>query len=204
MSEKLNSDPDGPQLTVADWKKRFTDWKYFVKNKYRKLNEHRLKTGSGPQSSITLTDMEERALCVWGKVTVTGALGVTNFDGILLDSDTMIIPLEEEITEPMPVEDDTPVIVPPEIEPAVTPVPPQKPGTKTLPRQKPLSIVTESLLNTMNKSEKNIEELGSIVKQFSEEYIKCKKEKNKNELLRLKFEVAKYKFENQNFKFDFD
>lgn len=51
---------------------RFTDWKYTTRNKYRKKAVDRAQTGSGPQLDIVLTDLEERALSVWGKIVVTG------------------------------------------------------------------------------------------------------------------------------------
>ncbi|KAK9681057.1 Myb/SANT-like DNA-binding domain [Popillia japonica] len=36
LAKLLNVCGDGPQLAVDEWKKRFTDWKYSVRQKYRK------------------------------------------------------------------------------------------------------------------------------------------------------------------------
>lgn len=65
---------------------RFTDWKYATRTKYRKKCEHRSQTGSGPQSNIVLSELEERALSAWGKVVVTGNTDVTQYEGLELPS----------------------------------------------------------------------------------------------------------------------
>ncbi|KYN15259.1 hypothetical protein ALC57_12526, partial [Trachymyrmex cornetzi] len=65
---------------------RFTDWKYATRAKYRKKCEHRSQTGSGPQSNICLTELEERALSAWGKIVVTGNTDVTQYEGLELSN----------------------------------------------------------------------------------------------------------------------
>ncbi|EZA53123.1 hypothetical protein X777_07420, partial [Ooceraea biroi] len=66
--------------------KRFTDWKYATRIKYRKKCQHRSQTGSGPQSDITLSELEERALSAWGKIVVTGNNDVTQYEGLEVTS----------------------------------------------------------------------------------------------------------------------
>ncbi|KAK4887415.1 hypothetical protein RN001_003686 [Aquatica leii] len=82
LTNALNAIGDGSNLTSDEWKKRFTDWKYSVRMKYRKITEHRKKTGSGPASSLRLTAVEERALAAWGKVVVTGTPFLADYDGL--------------------------------------------------------------------------------------------------------------------------
>ncbi|KAF5285067.1 hypothetical protein FQA39_LY16756 [Lamprigera yunnana] len=55
---------DGPVLTSEEWKKRFVDWKYATKAKYRKINTHRTGTGGSPSITIPLTPFEERFRCL--------------------------------------------------------------------------------------------------------------------------------------------
>lgn len=50
--------------------------------RYRKMKAFSMGTGGGPQSNITLNDLEERGLSVWGKVAVAGASNVTVYEGI--------------------------------------------------------------------------------------------------------------------------
>ncbi|KAK5641164.1 hypothetical protein RI129_009711 [Pyrocoelia pectoralis] len=78
---------DGPVLTSEEWKKRFVDWKYATKAKYRKINTHRTGTGGGPSITISLTPFEERGLDVWGRVTVQGMTTVTQYEGIPTTAD---------------------------------------------------------------------------------------------------------------------
>ncbi|KAI4455230.1 atp-dependent dna helicase [Holotrichia oblita] len=73
---------DGPNLSAEEWKRRFGDWKYATKAKYRKISEHHSQTGSGPPLKIKLTELEERGLAVWGKVPVTGSPAIPSYDGI--------------------------------------------------------------------------------------------------------------------------
>lgn len=75
--------------------KRFTDWKYSVRQKYRKLAEHRKKIGSGPPSDIKLSSIEERGLSVWGKVVVTGSSPVTTYDGV----PSLAVPIHDGLSQ---------------------------------------------------------------------------------------------------------
>ncbi|GLV20232.1 proliferation disrupter, partial [Carabus blaptoides fortunei] len=82
LSEQLNSCGEGPHLTSEEWKKRFTDWKYAVRAKSRKILEHQNKTGSGPPIDVKLTPIEEKALSLWGKIVITGPPFIDSYDGI--------------------------------------------------------------------------------------------------------------------------
>lgn len=50
----------------------FKNWKYAIRHKARKIVEDQKATGGGPSTSTSLTDIEERAVKVWGKVVTTG------------------------------------------------------------------------------------------------------------------------------------
>ncbi|KAK9703619.1 Myb/SANT-like DNA-binding domain [Popillia japonica] len=95
LTTALNAIGDGPHLSPEEWKKRFTDWKYSVRTKYRKIIEHMKKTGSGPECAIKLSILEERALGVWGKVVVTVVL-LVNHRNRNLEVEFLVIGEQEE------------------------------------------------------------------------------------------------------------
>ncbi|GLV40831.1 proliferation disrupter [Carabus blaptoides fortunei] len=221
----LNSVGDGPHLTVDEWKKRFADWKYAIRAKYRKISEHRNRTGSGPQSDIKLSPLEERALSAWGKVVVTGTPFVSNYDGVNLLSDEELLPSDVNINS---VAEGASIIFVNDasgsstfVENDMLPTTPTRTNitaertkiTEVLTtttnvgkkrnriRPKPLSVLTEKLLESNEKNESMHKELNDTIKTFCEKYIQVKSEKLKLEAKKINFEIAKYEYENPNFVF---
>lgn len=68
----LNAYGAGPSKTVADWRNSLRSWMNQTRSKARSIKEHGSGTGGGPASTKTLTDVEERALSLWGREAVDG------------------------------------------------------------------------------------------------------------------------------------
>ncbi|XP_018564930.1 uncharacterized protein LOC108906202 [Anoplophora glabripennis] len=82
LARKLNALDTGPQLSVANWKTRFTNYKNTTRAKYRKKMEDMKRTGGGPPTEILLSPLEERLLDICGRVAVTGSKKVTVTGGL--------------------------------------------------------------------------------------------------------------------------
>ncbi|KAF5292306.1 hypothetical protein FQA39_LY03340 [Lamprigera yunnana] len=198
---------DGPVLTSEEWKKRFVDWKYATKAKYRKINTHRTGTGGGPRITISLTQFEERGLDVWGRVTVQGMTTVTQYEGIPTTADQ-----QENLYVQANPASSTYEVEPADVDNLVTfvqcgqvsdnneenPPRPSHSNTETYSRPsrvrpKPLSILAESLLQNTDTNVTQQTEFLQIFKKFTEGYISIEEET-------LEFEIKKFKFLNPNFK----
>ncbi|KAF5282362.1 hypothetical protein FQA39_LY17606 [Lamprigera yunnana] len=198
---------DGPVLTSEEWKKRFVDWKYATKAKYRKINTHRTGTGGGPSITISLTPFEERGLDVWGRVTVQGMTTVTQYEGIPTTADQ-----QENLYVQANPASSTYEVEPADVDNLVTfvqcgqvsdnneenPPRPSHSNTETCSRPsrvrpKPLSILAESLLQNTDTNVTQQTEFLQIFKKFTEGYISIEEKT-------LEFEIKKFKFLNPNFK----
>lgn len=75
LSKELNSFGSGATKTIAEWKETFAMWQSRTRLKARSLQ-------TDPTSVKPLTDLEERALSVWGKTVNTtvgvGCVGIDN------------------------------------------------------------------------------------------------------------------------------
>ncbi|KAI4454146.1 hypothetical protein MML48_10g00000202 [Holotrichia oblita] len=226
LSTKLNSVANGPQLSVAEWKKRFKDWKNSTRAKYRKLCDSQKETGGGPPSKIILGDLEERGLAVWGKAAVTGS-SVTEEGGLqilsiripeLEPSSSMNEGNLESTTKENIFDNDVQYITVEEtagtsvdecVAHYTTVTPQNKNLIKTPRKDTPLKEVARNLLQSYNTGVENNLSIGTSISTFIKNYediqtkkLKLKEERNNIEKQKLKFEIAKVKFLNPDFKFD--
>ncbi|KAF5279734.1 hypothetical protein FQA39_LY05424 [Lamprigera yunnana] len=190
---------DGPVLTSEEWKKRFVDWKYATKAKYRKINTHRTGTGGSPSITISLTPFEERGLDVWGRVTVQGMTTVTQYEGIPTTADQ-----QENLYVQANPASSTYEVEPADVDNLVTfvqcgqvsdnneenPPRPSHSNTETCSRPsrvrpKPLSILAESLLQNTDTNVTQQTEFLHIFKKFTEGYISIEEKT-------LEFEIKKF------------
>lgn len=58
-----------------------------------------MKTGDGKESKIKLSELEERGLVVWGKLTLTGTVKVLETGGLESQSNNDLNTIEENIQE---------------------------------------------------------------------------------------------------------
>ncbi|KAK4882216.1 hypothetical protein RN001_005535 [Aquatica leii] len=207
ISNKLNSVGDGPQLSSEEWKKRFLDWKYSTKSKYRKMQSHCTQTGSGPPSKLTLNPLEERGLSVWGKVTVAGAPGVTLYEGIPINTtaESNLTTAEENIE----IENNNELIEQAEFiylerteESTATPNKSFRKQKRVKP--KPLSTLAENLIENSKNWEGYCKNLNANVEKFVNTFETIEKEKLEVEKKRLNFEICKFKYLHPDFNFEND
>ncbi|XP_044764513.1 myb/SANT-like DNA-binding domain-containing protein 4 [Coccinella septempunctata] len=183
LALELNSAGDGPILTVDEWKKRFTDWKYSLQAKKRKIESHRTKTGGGPMMKTILSEIEERALDVWGRVTVEGA-DVTRYEGINVNNDQVQPILIEVLNEETVTLD----------EQEKEKVEERKKNTvikKT--KEKPLSLLAEKLVTVTDENTKSQKDLVEAIQNFSKEYCDLQRKK-------LEFKIKSFQYLHPDFK----
>lgn len=103
LSVELNAYGAGPVKSSGEWQTTFRAWKHQIRHKARTIKKHGNETGGGPASSKQLSDVEERALFLWGKEVVgngldIGEVGLGNID----DRDsTLVVEFIDENTEPI-------------------------------------------------------------------------------------------------------
>lgn len=114
MAAEMNAYGAGPTKTAADWRTSLRSWKNQTRSKARSIAEHGRSTGGGPATAKTLTDIEQRALSLWGREMLDG-LGVGRI-GIGTDQmDQMDEPIAELPTNTQPTQ------------PTLTPLQPHSP-----------------------------------------------------------------------------
>ncbi|KAL1514113.1 hypothetical protein ABEB36_003429 [Hypothenemus hampei] len=194
LTNKLNSTGDGgPVISKDEWKKRFMDWKYATKAKIRKINAHRKKTGGGPDINLRMTDLEERALAVWGRVTVDGDENATQYEGIPIDTAASssykeppptqvdIIFIDELVQKEMPNEGNENK----EKNEAIK-------KSKRVRSEKSFSAIAEQLIDITNNNANIQKECNQVLKTFCDNYVRIKSSK-------LDFEIKKFKYLHPDF-----
>lgn len=126
LAAELNSFGKGPKKTAKDWDQTFKNWKCSVRHKARLIATydkgqsiyfieshnaiiifsftlHFTGTGGGPAITKRLTDLEERAISIWGKEAIVGvAMGS---HGLIEENNT------QQVVEPEPEILDIPVVL---------------------------------------------------------------------------------------------
>ncbi|CAH1106875.1 unnamed protein product [Psylliodes chrysocephalus] len=194
LSNKLNAIGKGPALSAEEWKKRFADWRYATKAKYRRIFNYSIKTGGGPAIDAKLSPLEERSLRAWGMVTVEGNTMVTNYEGIPINKDTpvenqdepeeAVYNIPEEGEEEEEENQSETLIITVENTPSTL---------RKRQRHKPLSVLAENLIEISGNNNNISEKLSNQIENFTEGYLNIEKKK-KYELKKqkLNFEIKKF------------
>ncbi|GLV40062.1 hypothetical protein CBL_02947 [Carabus blaptoides fortunei] len=209
---------------------RFNYWKNATRSKYRRIQEHRYKTGGGPETVITLTPVEERGINVWRKVTVAGSCKVLATGGLaspsIIDMNTSV-DCDVNFSEVQMASASSPCtsveilsssdvllehIHLPESpsEHQQSPVSqrtfkkktPLKPNARSLRQNRPLNEVAVSLMNIYTENMNASKDLNNSLKRLGDLYQECVEKKLKLKRRRLELNIAKYKFENKGFEFN--
>lgn len=80
LTAQLNAYGAAPTKTTEGWQSTFMNWKHQLRRKARVIKEHANGTGGGPPCDKKLTDIEERALSLWGREVIHGSgAGIVGF-----------------------------------------------------------------------------------------------------------------------------
>lgn len=142
LASELNAFGAGSQKTAGEWETTFKAWKNAVRFKARSIRVHEVGTGGGPPSDKKLSDIEERALQLWGREAI---------DGFGLGSHGLSEPHTSEVAEP--------------VRPAEVPVPPKTPSK---PRPQP-KRTEEVLLEALQGGD---EAMASAINHLADSLVK--------------------------------
>lgn len=96
LSTELNAYGAGPVKSSGDWQATFRGWKHQIRHKARAIKKHGNETGGGPASAKQLSDVEERALYLWGKEVVGNGLDIGE---VGFGCDDIVLPMVEEFVD---------------------------------------------------------------------------------------------------------
>lgn len=100
LCDELNAYGVGATKSSSEWQATFRQWKNHTRHKARAIHAHGSGTGGGPANLKMLTDLEERALSVWGREVLDGTqIGCVSID--FPNSSTSVETIELELDDDM-------------------------------------------------------------------------------------------------------
>lgn len=98
LAMEMNAYGAGPKKTATEWRHTLRSWKNQTRSKARFIMDHGQGTGGGAACSKTLTDIEERALSIWGLEAVKGLqVGAVGFEAALHNPAVVVDLVVEEL-----------------------------------------------------------------------------------------------------------